>query len=235
MPRQGGRRAVCGLALVLAAVMAALTGESPAGAVTVPPAHHPGRERAIRQEKQAKAGPEAPKTGKGLRAPRPSTVAIPSIGVAADLVTLGGPTGAGGAGVLSLPVPPLVKAATEAGWYKFTAVPGQAGNAVIVGHVDTYIGPAVFYDLYQLRRGEAVYVSTGGTRRRFDVTSVREMPKADFPVNQVFGGTKKHLLWIITCGGDFDYKTGHYLDNIVVSAVWVPAPSTPVKRRLKAQ
>jgi hypothetical protein len=48
------------------------------------------------------------------------------------------------------------------------------------------------------------------------------MPKPSFPVNQVFGGTKRHMLWLITCGGAFDYETGHYLDNIVVSAIWDP-------------
>ena len=80
----------------------------------------------------------------------------------------------------------------------------------------------MFYNLYRLRPGDAIYVSDGGARQRFDVTSAREMPKPRFPVNQVFGDTKTRLLWLITCGGAFDYRTGHYLDNILVSAVWVP-------------
>jgi hypothetical protein len=88
--------------------------------------------------------------------------------------------------------------------------------------VDTFIGPAVFYNLYQLRPGDRVYVDAGGARQRFDVNWVRELPKPSFPVNQVFGSTGKHRLWLITCGGAFDYKTGHYLDNIVVSATWIP-------------
>ena len=161
-------------------------------------------------------------------ATRPWTVSAPSVGLAADLMTLGGPVGPAGRGVLSLPVPPLARAASDAGWYNFTAVPGAAGNAVIVGHVDTYIGPAVFYPLYRLRPGDSVYVDAGGARRRFDVTSVREMPKPSFPVNEVFGSTKRHMLWLITCGGAFDYETRHYLDNIVVSATWAP----PAKKQL---
>ena len=142
--------------------------------------------------------------------------------MAANLVPLGAPDGSAGPDALSLPVPPLTKAAAETGWYRFTAVPGAAGNAVIVGHVDTYIGPAVFYNLYLLRPGAPVYVVADGTRQRFDVTSVRELPKPSFPVSQVFGSTKRHMLWLITCGGAFDYETRHYLDNIVVSASWVP-------------
>lgn len=139
-------------------------------------------------------------------------------------MTLGGPRGPAGVGGLALPVPPLARAARDAGWYNFTAVPGAAGNAVIVGHVDTYVGPAVFYNLYRLRPGDPVYVDAGGTRRRFDVTSVREMPKPSFPVNQVFGRTKRHMLWLITCGGAFDDETRHYLDNIVVSATLAQPP-----------
>lgn len=166
---------------------------------------------------------------------RPWEVEIPAIGVAADLATLGDPDGP------TLPVPPLSRAATEAGWYRFTSVPGSAGNSVIVGHVDTYVGPAVFYNLYRLLPGDAIYVETGAATVRFAVRWVHEIAKAQFPVNQVFGETGKHQLWLITCGGAFDYQTGHYLDNIIVSAVWQPAvkhharrPATrSVKHRVK--
>lgn len=164
----------------------------------------------------------ARRTSAGPRKPAaPRAIAIPSVGIAASLMTIGGAGGATDPADLSLPVPPLAKAATAAGWYTFTAVPGAAGNAVIVGHVDTYVGPGVFYNLYQLRPGDPVYVDTGGTRQHFNVTSVRELPKARFPVNQVFGATTRHMLWLITCGGAFDYQTRHYLSNIVVSATWV--------------
>lgn len=140
---------------------------------------------------------------------------IPGIGVAAHVITLGDPVGD------TLPVPTLAQA-QEVGWYQFTAVPGAAGNAVVVGHVDTYTSAAVFYDLYLLVRGDLIYVDMGGTRVRFRVTSVRMVPKDQFPVSQVFGTTGKHLLWLITCGGDFDYATRHYLDNLIVSAVRQP-------------
>jgi len=226
MPRRDGKRAACGLAVIAAAAVAAACAVSPAGAATRPGSHAPAPEdaavRAIRTAVMRAARPARP-AGKGTP---PWTVEIPSIGVSVRLITLGGPTATTSRGVLSLPVPSLAEAAAVAGWYQFTAVPGAAGNAVIVGHVDTYTGPAVFYNLYQLRRGDKVYVSADGTRQRYDVTSVRELPKSSFPVNQIFGGTGKHLLWLITCGGDFDYQTGHYLDNIVVSTAWDPVPKT---------
>ena len=234
VPRRVGRQVAGGLVAIIAALSVALAGESSAGAAIYAHSSHPQRvaaKRDIRHERLLRdmrkpPGTRRPRARPGARkAPRsagPWTVSAPSVGLAADLVTLSGPGGPAGIGGLSLPVPPLARAASDAGWYNFTAVPGGAGNAVIVGHVDTYTGPAVFYNLYQLRPGDQVYVDADGTRRRFDVTSVREMPKPSFPVNQVFGGTKRHMLWLITCGGAFDYETGHYLDNIVVSATWDP-------------
>jgi LPXTG-site transpeptidase (sortase) family protein len=232
-PSRTLHRAVCGLAIAMAAVFTVLTCEWPAAAATQapPPQSRPAdKMRDIRFAQRAGGG----KGGKTPGAARPSRIEIPSIGVDVDVTALGGPSGADGTGGLSLPVPPLSEAAAEAGWYEFTSVPGAEGNAVIVGHVDTYIGPAVFYNLYLLRPGDPIYVSTGDARQRFDVTSVREVPKPSFPVNQVFGASTKHSLWLITCGGDFDYETRHYLDNIVVSAAWVPAPRPVLTRQLKA-
>ena len=143
------------------------------------------------------------------------TIDIPGIGVSAPVVTLGDPVGD------TLPVPTLAQA-QDVGWYPFTTLPGTPGNAVIVGHVDTYTSAAVFYDLYLLVRGDLIYVDMNGTRVRFRVTSISEVSKDQFPVSEVFGSTGKHLLWLITCGGVFDYATRHYLDNIIVSAAWQP-------------
>jgi LPXTG-site transpeptidase (sortase) family protein len=216
-----GNGVVYGAAAVIAAVSTMLTGESSAAAAESHAGRFPPAPRNIRHARPLRNAAE--KTG-GKPARRqaapPREIDIPAIGVTAGLMTLGDP--ADSADGLSLPTPPLAKAASAAGWYQFSAVPGTTGNAVIVGHVDTYVGPAVFYHLYELHLGDAIYVTAGGSRQRFDVTSAREMPKSSFPVNQVFGRTEKHMLWLITCGGGFDYQTRHYLDNIVVSAIWVP-------------
>jgi sortase (surface protein transpeptidase) len=140
---------------------------------------------------------------------------IPGIGVGTRLLVLGDPHG----NVLSVQT---LAQASEAAWYDFSAVPGTPGNAVLVGHVDTYTGPGVFYNLYRLRPGDPIYVGTGGRRLRFAVRKVTEVPKHLFPVNQVFGTTNSRHLWIITCGGSFDYRTRHYLDNIIVLASYQP-------------
>jgi hypothetical protein len=216
-----GYRAVCGLALAIAVLASGVIAPGTrADAAMNPHLRHMRHLEHVQhiqrvQRLQRLAGIRH--IGKGGRRSRPWELEIPRIGVSADLMTLGDPVGP------LLPVPPLAKAAVDAGWYRFTSVPGTVGNAVIVGHVDSYVGPAVFYGLYLLRPGDPIYVDLGATRERFKVRSIRELPKALFPVNQVFGGTGRHQLWLITCGGDFDYKTRHYLDNIVVSAAWQPS------------
>jgi sortase (surface protein transpeptidase) len=194
---------------------------TPANAATLSPPHRTAHSRHASsptatvkhgqaEHGQAKKALTKPKTA---NTPKRWTLDVPSIGVSAKLLTFA--THQGG----DLPVPALTQAEDPA-WYKFTATPGTPGNAVIVGHVDTYIGPGVFYDLYLLVPGNTIYVTTGAGREAFRVTSVAELPKPDFPVNKVFGPTKSRRLWLITCGGDFDYTTRHYLDNIIVSAIY---------------
>ncbi|HET7518207.1 MAG TPA: sortase [Actinomycetes bacterium] len=51
-----------------------------------------------------------------------------------------------------------VPAVDRAGWYEPGPRPGEPGPAVIVGHVDSRSGPAVFFRLHQLRRGDRIVV-----------------------------------------------------------------------------
>jgi len=108
----------------------------------------------------------------------------------------------------------------RAGWYSGGPRPGQQGPAVIVGHVDSGTGPAVFYRLPQLRPGDPVYVDRAdGTSVRFRVTRQQQVPKDHFPADVVYAPTLQASLLLMTCGGDFDASTGHYRDNIIVFAV----------------
>jgi len=72
----------------------------------------------------------------------PVHVDIPRIGVDAEVVPVGlNPDGTVG-------VPPLDTGA-PLGWYRYLAAPGDPGPAVLLGHVDTYEGPAVFYRIHE--------------------------------------------------------------------------------------
>ena len=107
----------------------------------------------------------------------------------------------------------------EAGWWKGGARPGETGPAVIVGHVDSRTGPAVFYRVASLRRGDVVLVvGADGRAARFRVRRVARYPKHRFPTRRVYGPTRGPALRLITCSGRFDAATGHYVDNIVAYA-----------------
>ena len=106
-----------------------------------------------------------------------------------------------------------------AGWYAAGTRPGDPGSAVILGHVDSRSGPAVFYRLRELRRGDLVeVVRADGSRVRFTVQRVQEYPKARFPTADVYYPTLTPMLRLVTCGGAFDRNLRHYLDNVIVFA-----------------
>jgi hypothetical protein len=105
----------------------------------------------------------------------------------------------------------------QPGWYRLGPSPGQDGSAVILGHVDSYQGPAVFFKLRLLVAGDLVDVSLAdGVTAQFEVTSVDQYLKTSFPDQLVYAGHGQSALQLVTCGGTFDAQTGHYLSNIVV-------------------
>jgi hypothetical protein len=106
-----------------------------------------------------------------------------------------------------------------AGWYAGGVVPGRPGPAVVVGHVDSVTGPAVFFRLDRLRAGERVVITTAAGRRlTYVIDALHRYRKTRFPTAVVYGPTPDPELRLITCTGRFDAATGSYLDNLVVSA-----------------
>jgi hypothetical protein len=148
-----------------------------------------------------------------LRRSSPVSVAIPAIGVRSPLLRLGlNPNG-------TIAVPDLSTSADEAAWYKNSVTPGQIGTAVIEGHVDSQVGPAVFFRLGALHPGDRIDVTLAdGMTADFRVTGVREYTKDAFPTEMIYGPTHYASLRVVTCGGTFDYATGHYLSSVVVFA-----------------
>ena len=151
--------------------------------------------------------------GPALQRSVPVSVDIPAIDVTSRLLHLG--LNADG----TIQVPSLVTSADDAAWYKYSATPGQIGTSVIEGHVDSYQGPAVFYRLGALQPGDTIDVTLAdGITAIFRVTGVREYLKSSFPAKAIYGTTNYAALRLITCGGVFDYATGHYLSSTVVFA-----------------
>ncbi len=107
----------------------------------------------------------------------------------------------------------------HAGWWSRGPSPGSPGAAVIVGHVDSRTGPAVFYGLSVLRPGDAIAVDAAdGSTSEFTVQALRSYAKDDFPDSLVYAPTPTPTLRLITCGGSYDHRRHEYLDNLVVYA-----------------
>lgn len=150
--------------------------------------------------------------GPVLTRSRPTRISIPSIGVrTATMVDLA----LNGDGTLQVPTD-----FASPGWYTPGPAPGQFGPAVIAGHVDNKSGPAVFYRLGALHQGAKITINRAdGTTAHFTVDRVARYPKNQFPTTQVYGNTTNRAeLRLITCGGDFNRTTGHYVDNVVAYA-----------------
>lgn len=148
----------------------------------------------------------------------PVTLEIPAIDVRSDLQPLGLDEDGG----IETPAGDRYD---EAGWYRHSPTPGAIGPAIVLGHVDSYEGPSVFFRLGELTAGDEISIERAdGSIARFTVESVHRYPKDRFPTDVVYGDIDHAGLRLITCGGIFDDNSGHYDDNIVVFATLDSGP-----------
>jgi LPXTG-site transpeptidase (sortase) family protein len=192
--------AAAGAFLITHALLARSPG-LPAGALVIP----------------ANVGTAAPTpavapTAAPLAASAPDRIEIPALDVSAPVMTLGlSDTG-------TVQVPPLENH-NLAGWYQGSVTPGERGASVILGHVDSYTGESVFFNIKTLRAGDQVkVVRADGSTAVFSVDGVQKVVKSTFPAEAIYANTTYPSLRLITCGGPFDKADGQYLDNIVVYA-----------------
>lgn len=141
---------------------------------------------------------------------RPTHLRIPAIGVSATVIPLGIQPDQ----QVEVPENP-----DEVGWYRLGARPGQEGSAVLLGHVDSTTGPAVFHRLRSLEPGDEVeVVGNNGRPTVFEVTSIATYANEDFPAQKVYRPTGRPGLALVTCGGRYDAANGGYQSNVVVYA-----------------
>ncbi len=146
---------------------------------------------------------------------KPTRIRIPVIGVDAAVQ----PVGLDDKGFIE--VPPLSRPGLT-GWYREGPAPGQLGPAVILGHVNTKAGPAVFARLPTLTKGDRVEVSRAdGSTATFAVDEVQRVHKRQFPTARVYGNLDTAGLRLITCGGSFDTERRSFTDNIIVYATLI--------------
>jgi sortase (surface protein transpeptidase) len=141
----------------------------------------------------------------------PVRLIIPSIGLNSTFVS---PLSIASDGTVTVP-----DNYSEVGWYGAGASPGEVGSAVILGHVDSIAGPAVFYDLKKLKpNDEIVIIRADGSVVKFLVEFFENYSQDKFPAELVYGYSQEPVLRLVTCSGYFSHVTQRYSHNLVVYA-----------------
>lgn len=170
------------------------------------------RPTAAMAQATARAAAPPASAAPSLPASRPTRLTIPDIGVSAPFA----PLHIGKSGKLEPPPPDDINLA---GWYAEGPTPGERGNSIVAGHVDTATGPAVFFLLSMVKPGSTAEITRAdGTIAKFKVDSVETFSKNDFPDQRVYADTPNAQLRIITCAGAYDHSKKDYTDNVVVFA-----------------
>lgn len=167
--------------------------------------------------------PGVPSTSASVASP-PASIAIPALGISSDLGPARGLNSDGTIGDAPLSGPTW----SLPWWYEAGPTPGQAGSAVILGHVDSALGTGhlgVFFRLGDATPGEGITVTlANGSVTSWDVTSVNLYSDSQFPNALVYGRSGPPTLRLVTCGGAFDYQSHAYQSAVVVTAVPVSSP-----------
>ena len=192
-----------------------------AGAVLLGTGLASSRDRAADLAADLGAGPVLAVPEVARTAAPPVALEVPRLGLDTRLVGLR----LGTAGELQ-----VNEDASRAGWYVDGPAPGDLGPAVLAGHSDSRQGPGVFAELGRLEPGDRVGVRRAdGTSVTFAVTEVVTYAKRTFPTERVYRGDGRAALRIITCGGEYDARSGRYRSNTIVYAdlvdEQVPAPA----------
>ena len=120
----------------------------------------------------------------------------------------------------------------NAGWYKHGARPGEVGNSVIAGHLDTSSGgPAVFWDLSGLAPGDEVTVTyESGDRYTFIVQGSQEFEfdAEGEAIDVVFGSSQTEDLNLITCQGTWSRSNSTYDKRLVIFTRLAPEKTVRV-------
>lgn len=110
------------------------------------------------------------------------------------------------------------KGPADAAWFSLGPRPGEKGSAVITGHFGWKDGiPAVFDNLYQLRKGDILYVEDDTGAVLSFVVRERRVYDREAEVKDIFGSVdgKAHLN-LITCKGAWDKVQKSYSHRLVV-------------------
>jgi LPXTG-site transpeptidase (sortase) family protein len=109
----------------------------------------------------------------------------------------------------------------EVGWFEPGVKPGQKGNAVLAGHLDTEEGiDAIFSQISTLQQGDRIVIEDShGHSNEFAVESIQVYATEEAPLETIFGSSSERRLNLITCHGKWNETSQTYDERLVVYAV----------------
>lgn len=138
-----------------------------------------------------------------LRSAPATALSIPAIGLTVPIQEVASTVESG---VWSWPIP-----LDAAGHHLGTANPGEPGNIVISGHVDTREGAGVFAQLAKVAKGDTIELASQSGTFSYRVESAAVVPQSD---TSVLLQVPYEQLTLITCVPD-----GVYHSRLVVRAL----------------
>ena len=174
----------------------------------------PGSSEATR--KPGERPPPSRPSGQPVVGRVPTTLQLPSLGVAAAVL----PIGDANSGTLIPPDDP-----TAVGWWAAGSKPGSGtGTSILAGHT-VHTGGGALDDLERVQAGDRVVVERPGRDLVYTVDSVTIYGKGELAqrAQEVFRQTGAGRLAVVTCE---DWNGEEYLSNVVVIAT-NPRPLPP--------
>lgn len=139
----------------------------------------------------------------------PEVLEIPAIGIQAAVEHMGTMK----SGEMAVPKNPA-----KVSWFSPGYEPGANGRAVLAGHVDGVEGPAVFWDLSKLRKGDEIRIKGEGQELVYRVHTMESIPLDLADVAGIFGYASSPELVLITCSGAYDYARGTREERLIIYA-----------------
>lgn len=200
-----------GLGSIPAATAQAVPGPAPSGTASPPV---PATPKARAAAKPPPAAPTRPAPSPStMKAATPLSINAPTVEITSSL----GQVAMNPNGTIEVPTNP-----DQAAWYRLGPTPGQLGPAVIVGHLDSIKGPAVFYRLSSLRPGQIINITRSDkTVAHFRIDAINTYRRDHFPTQAVYGPINYAGLRLITCGGAYNKNAKAYDSNVVVFATLI--------------
>ncbi len=107
----------------------------------------------------------------------------------------------------------------DAGWYRDSSKPDQAGTMFIFGHVSSWQANGLFYNLKKIKVGDKVTVTRGDDKVfNYKVQKIKTYDADNVDMNEVLGpvDADKNGLNLMTCAGTVKKGTSDFTQRLVV-------------------